>query len=232
MKDDIIDDCYGKQIDYYNQLPNSSKAIEEILERLEKAESQNEKDKKRLEDAESKIEKYKKYLFSQLEDFELNDCSGEYMLYYSDGEQGDGGGGWGNVKVTFKVDKEKNQVMIDLYEKYKMEWVINPNDPFYYKLKEYDYENVEKITYETETVLFAPAILDINDCESSISYGACDIMGPAPEDSPKSYWFFLRNKADWGELRKRPEISYINIPEKYKNDKNFKILFELMNKYN
>ena len=215
MKDDIIDGCYGKQIDYYNQLPNSSKAIEDILERLEKAESHNEKYKKRLEKAESKNEKYKKYLFSQLEDFELNDCSVEFQIHYSD-----------NVKLTFKIDKEKNKIVIDIYEKYKFEWVINPNDPLHYKLKEYDYENVEKITYETKTVLPTPAILDINDCDSSISYTADTPMGPMPEDSPKSYWFFLRNKADWEKRRRREiEISYIIIDEKYKNDKNFKILF-------
>ena len=112
MKDDIIDGCYGKQIDYYNQLPNSSKAIEDILERLEKAESHNEKYKNRLEKAESKNEKYKKYLFSQLEDFELNDCSVEFQIHYSD-----------NVKLTFKIDKEKNKIVIDIYEKYKFEWV-------------------------------------------------------------------------------------------------------------
>tara|TARA_B100000214_G_scaffold372541_1_gene350984 strand:+ start:2245 stop:2940 length:696 start_codon:yes stop_codon:yes gene_type:complete len=226
MKGNTNDECYGKQIDYYNQLPNSSKAIEGILDRLEKAESHNEKYKKRLEKAESKNEKYEKYIFNQLEDFELNDCSGEFQIYYSDGDLS-GFGGWPNAKLTFKIDKEKNKIVIDIYEKYKFEWVINPNDPLHYKLKQYDYENVEKITYKTENVLPTPAILDINDCDSSISYTADTPCGPMPEDSPKSYWFFLRNKADW-EKRRRREISYINIPEKYKNDKNFKILLELI----
>ena len=44
MKDKaIMDECYGKQIDYYNQFPNSSNVIENMVERLENAESKNEK---------------------------------------------------------------------------------------------------------------------------------------------------------------------------------------------
>ena len=209
-----MDECYGKQIDYYNQLPNSSKIIEDIL--------------KRLEEVESKNEKYKKYLFSQLKNFELEDCHGEFIIYYSDGEAS-GGGYWDNVKLTFKINKEKNQVMIDIYEKYKYEWVINPSNPHFYKLKERNDENVEKITYEyiDESELPTTAILDIKDCNSIINFGIADLWGPVPEDSIKSYWLTFNNKADW-EKRRRREISHIQIDEKYKNNKNFQILFELI----
>ena len=64
FSNNIMDECYGKQIDYYNQFPNSSRVIEDLIERLEKAESNN--------------EKYKKYLFNELKDFEISNCSGEW----------------------------------------------------------------------------------------------------------------------------------------------------------
>ena len=35
----IMDECYGKQIDYYNQLPNSVKVIEDLLKRIETIEN-------------------------------------------------------------------------------------------------------------------------------------------------------------------------------------------------
>ena len=204
MEDIVMDECYGKQIDYYNQLPNSSKMIENILERLEKVESRN--------------EKYKRYLINQLEDFELEGCHGQFIIYYSDGDAS-GGGDWDNVKLTFKINKEKNQVMIDIYKKYKYEWVINPSNPHFYKLKERNDENVEKITYEyiDESELPTTAILDIKDCDSSISFGDSNVWGILT----------FNNKADW-EKRRRREISYIQINEKYKNDKKFQILFELI----
>ena len=214
-----MDECYGKQIDYYNQLPNSSRAIEDILKRLEKAESQN--------------EKFKNHLFYSMEDFELCDCDCdvEWIKYYSDGEAS-AGGVWENVKLTFKIDKEKNQIMIDIYEKFKYEWVIDPNDPHYYKLRDpfRRDENVKKITYEydKESDLSTPAILDINDCNSTMSSTFPEGWGPVPEVSPKYYWLTFDNKADW-EKRRNREISYIQIPEKTNLCNNFKILLELIN---
>ena len=215
MKDKaIMDECYGKQIDYYNQFPNSSKVIEKMVERLEKAESKN--------------EKYEKYLFSQLENFEREGCHGEFIIYYSDGDAS-GGGCWDNVKLTLKIDKEKKQIMIDIYKKYKHEWVINPNNIHFYKLKERNDENVKKVTYEyiDESELPTTAILYVKDSDSIINFGVADLWGHTPEDSSKPYWLSFNNKADWEERRRR-EISHIQIDEKYKNDKNFQILFELI----
>lgn len=94
-----MDECYGKQIDYYNQFPNSSKVIENMVERLEKAESKN--------------EKYKKYLFSQLENIELSNCSGSWQF-----DSGDGW--WKDVKLSLKFDKSE-QIIIDVLETFEYE---------------------------------------------------------------------------------------------------------------
>ena len=34
----VMDDCYGKQIDFYNQMPNSVYVIEDLMRRLEESE--------------------------------------------------------------------------------------------------------------------------------------------------------------------------------------------------
>jgi len=210
MKDIIMDECYGKQIDYYNQLPNSSQVIENLLERLEKAESNN--------------EKYKNYLFSLLEDFELSNCCGEWHF-------DEGGGWWEEVKLSLKFDKNQ-QIIIDVLETFEYKWVINPNDSNYYKLKQYDHENVEKITYETESVLYETQLTNIKNCSIIGPYSDEEYRGPQSclsPDLPKFYWFTFKNEKTGWEHRRR-QIQHIAIPEKYKNDKNFKILLELTNK--
>ena len=191
MKDTIMDECYGKQIDYYNQFPNSSKVIENMVERLEKAESKN--------------EKYEKYLFSQLENFELSNCSGEWHF-------DEGGGWWENVKLSLKFNKS-GQIIIDVLKTFK--------------LKQYDHENDEKITYETESELYETQLTNIKNCSIIGPYPDWDERGGhVPDGLPKFYWFTFKNEKTGWEHRRR-QIQHIAIPEKYKNDKNFKILYEL-----
>ena len=122
----IKDECYGKQIDYYNQLPNSSRMIENLIERLEKAESLS--------------SKYKKYLFSKLIDCSFGECDGDFIIYYADGDAS-GAGFWSDVGITFKLDKEKNQILIDIYKNHK---------------------------FGVENVLPTQAIIDINDHKLNI----------------------------------------------------------------
>lgn len=205
----IMDECYGKQIDYYNQFPNSSRVIEDLIERLEKAESNN--------------EKYKKYLFNELKDFEISNCSGEWHT------DNDSGGWWEDAKLSVKIDKNNEKIIIDILETIEYQWVINPNDSNYYKLKQYDYENIEKITYETQSMLYdsETQLVNINKC--SISGPASDWDergGPEPDGLPKFYWFRFKNEKKSYNASRR-QIDYIRIPEKAKCCNNFKILLNL-----
>ena len=144
----IMDECYGKQIDYYNQQPSSIKVIEDLLKRLEKAENLN--------------EKLKDQLFNELEDFSIKNCYVNFMVLYSDGEPS-ASGCWENVKLSFKIDKDKKKIILDIYDKY--EWIDDPHDPHHYKRKCYnDKSKVEKVTYSDESILPISAIIDINDC--------------------------------------------------------------------
>ena len=96
-----MDECYGKQIDYYNQLPNSSRAIEDILKRLEKAESQN--------------EKLKNHLFDSMEDWRLGEeAETEFNVLYSDGSPSTRF----DVpsEISFKIDKDNKRIILDIYQ--------------------------------------------------------------------------------------------------------------------
>lgn len=104
MKDKaIMDECYGKQIDYYNQFPNSSKVIENMVERLEKAESKN--------------EKYKKYLFSQLKDCSYEECDIIFsrglpaapVLRFSSSCTRE-------AIIDFEIDKNNEKIIVEIYQ--------------------------------------------------------------------------------------------------------------------
>ena len=203
----IMDECYGKQIDYYNQLPSSTKVVEDLLKRLEKAENLN--------------EKFKNQLFNELHDFSIKNCYVNFMVLYSDGEPS-AGGCWENVKLSFKIDKDKKQIVLDIYEKY--EWIDDPHDPHHYKRKCYnDKSKVEKITYSDESVLPVSAIIDINNCY-------CELIKPL--ESGNYYYLEFNNKAEW-EKRRRREITDICIPLKeVKYLTSFKKLFQLLKDIN
>ena len=135
MESTIIDECSGKQIDYYNQLPNSFKAIEDILERLEKAESQK--------------DKYKNYIFQGLKDCSIEECCVELEGFALDDsipyrpaprELSFG------AKINIKIDKDNNKILLDF-----------ERDDDHYKYDEY-------ITrYKRVWGKSNPAVIDIND---------------------------------------------------------------------
>ena len=204
-----MDECYGKQIDYYNQQPNSSKVLDDLLKRLEKAENIN--------------EKLKNQLFNELHNFTILDCCVNFMILYSDGEPS-ASGCWENVKLSFKIDKDKKQILLDIYEKY--EWIDDPRDPHHYKRKGYnDNSTIEKVTYSDESILPVPAIIDFNEC-------SCELIKP-PHALDKSYYYLdFNNKAEW-EKRRRREITDICIPVKEVKYKSyFKKLFQLLEDIN
>ena len=205
-----MDECYGKQIDYYNQLPSSTKTIEDLLKRLERSESIN--------------EKLKNKLFNELADISILNCDIDFMILYSDGSPS-ASGCWENMKLSFKIDKEKKQIILDIYEKY--EWINDPHDLHNYKLKGTDDKSkVETVTYGEESVLPVPAIIDLNDCWCGL--GPDDSCGPPSSAAKKYYWFHFNNKADW-EKRRRREIEDICIPiNEVKYKPSFKKLFDLL----
>ena len=119
------------------------------------------------------------------------------MILYSDGEPS-GGGCFEDMKLSFKIDKDKKQIILDVYEKY--EWIDDPHDPHHYKLKGLDDKSkVKEVTYSEESMLPVSAIIDINDCYCTKS-----------EDY---YCLVFNNKADWDKRRRR-EITDIYIPIK------------------
>jgi hypothetical protein len=97
----IMDECYGKQIDYYNQFPNSSRVIEDLIERLEKAESKN--------------EKYKKCLFNELKDCSFYESDIHFMVLYSDGSPS-ADYNLHEARIDFKIDKNNEKIILEIYQ--------------------------------------------------------------------------------------------------------------------
>jgi hypothetical protein len=100
MKNKIMDECFGKQIDFYNQLPTSVETMENIL--------------KRLDESESKSKIYKLEFFGSLRDCSI-DCGVDFMVLYSDGTPSASlslNGGY----VSFKIDHENEKIILDIYQ--------------------------------------------------------------------------------------------------------------------
>lgn len=116
----VMDDCYGKQIDFYNQMPNSVYVIEDLMRRLEESEK---KGKELIDFSFRTMSEFTvrgEITWSKLE---IQDVSSAHTTWLSPGPSvGEGD----PVEVNVIFEKEIDQITLKICD--ILEYVANPDD--------------------------------------------------------------------------------------------------------
>ena len=187
----VMDDCYGKQIDFYNQMPNSVYVVEDLMRRLEESEK---KTKELIDFSFRNMSEFNVRGEITWRELPIQNVSSDHTTWLSPGPSV---GKDDMVEVNVIFEKEIDQITLRIRD--ILEYVTNPDDYEHLKRRgpndpEYMVVAIDREDFDTD------AIIDIHGEFKVYKRGQTST-------DPEYHYLEFSNKANGV----RKEITYIRF---------------------